>query len=235
LSAIIREPHERAVDVAMFLEEVVPGQRQMFHREQPVRFVDSTHLATLEVVKHFGEHQLHLAYHHGVAVQQRLPRHEARVHAAHHNRYSAGSECIRDLVAAIHIARHGRDADEVGFDVEIYRLDILVSEHDLVPVARDGSSHGEQPRERRVEGPVQILGPGRQRIRLGVDQMDDPLSHATPPLQPSRGATALPGNDCGARTNGKPGEPALIKSYPAPLVRNRDFGPTPIWPPPFKK
>jgi hypothetical protein len=27
--------HERAVDVAMLLEEVVPGQRQVFHREQP--------------------------------------------------------------------------------------------------------------------------------------------------------------------------------------------------------
>src|SRR5207245_232677 len=33
-------------------------------------------------------------------------------------------------------------------------------------------------RERRIEGAIEVLRPGRQRIGLGVDEMDDPVSHA---------------------------------------------------------
>src|SRR5207245_8383225 len=40
---------ERAVDVAMLLEEVVPGKRQLFHREQSVRLVGAAHLAALQI------------------------------------------------------------------------------------------------------------------------------------------------------------------------------------------
>src|SRR4030095_1492531 len=214
----------RAVDVAMLLEEVVPGQRQVFHRVEAVRLVGAAHLAALEVVEQLGEHQLDFPDHDRVAVPPRLPRHEARVHAAPHDGYSAGPECVRDLVAAIHVARHRRDADEVGFEVEVDRLDVFVGEHDLVPLARNGTGDGGQTRERRVEGAIQVLGPGRQRISLGVDEMDDPVSHAAP--SPAGVLQDLVDDGPAApRPSGKPGKLAWANSCSAPAFRNRDFGP----------
>jgi len=69
---------------------------------------------------------------------------------------------MRDLVAAIGVARHRRDADEVGFEVEIDRLDVLVGEHDLVAVAGNGAGHREQPGQGRVQRAIEVLRPGRQ-------------------------------------------------------------------------
>ena len=129
---------------------------------QPVRFVGAAHLAPLEIVEELIQHQLHLADDHRVAVLERLLRHEARVHAAHHHRHPARPECIGDLVAAVHVARHGGDADEVGLEIEVDRLDVLVGQHDLVTVARDGAGDGEQARERRVQRPIQVQWPRGQ-------------------------------------------------------------------------
>jgi hypothetical protein len=48
--------------------------------------------------------------------------------AAHDDRNAARPERIRDLVAAIDVARHRRDADEINFEVEVDRLDVLIGQ-----------------------------------------------------------------------------------------------------------
>ncbi len=156
LVAATRGLHEGAVDVTVLLEQVVPRHRQAFHRVQPVGPVGTAHRAPLEIVEELVEHELRLPDHHRVAMLERLLRHEAGVHAAHHDRHSARPERIGDLVPAVHVARHRRQANQIRLQVEVDRLDVLVGEHDLVTVPWDAGRDGQQARERRIEGPVQV-------------------------------------------------------------------------------
>jgi hypothetical protein len=48
------------------------------------------------------------------------------MHAAHDDRHAAGAKRIGDLVAAIDVARHRRDADQIGLEMEIDCLDVLI-------------------------------------------------------------------------------------------------------------
>jgi hypothetical protein len=59
------------------------------------------------------------------------------MHAAHDHRNAARPEGIGDRVAALDVAGHRRDADQVRLEVEVDRLDVLVGQHDLVLVWRD--------------------------------------------------------------------------------------------------
>ena len=69
---------------------------------------------------------------HRVAMLERLLRHEARMHAAHDHGHAPGAKRVGDLVAAVDVARHGGDADEVGLEIEVDRLDVLVGQHHFV-------------------------------------------------------------------------------------------------------
>ena len=129
---------------------------------QPVRFVSAAHLAPLQIVEELIQHKLHLTDYYGVAVLERLLRHEARVHASHDNRHPASAKCIGDLVAAVHVASHGGDANEICLEIVVDRLDVFIGQDDLVTVARDGSGDGEQARERRVQRSIQVQWPRGQ-------------------------------------------------------------------------
>ena len=82
-----------------------------------------------------------------VGVLERFLRHEARVHPAHHHRDAARPEGVGDLVAAVHVAGHRGDADEVGLEIEVDRLDVLVGQHDLVAGRGDGRRDGQEAGE----------------------------------------------------------------------------------------
>ena len=107
-------------------------------------------------------------------MRERLFRHEARMHAAHDHRHAAAAELVGDLVAAVDVGGHGGNADHVAFQVEVDLLDVLVGQHHLVPVARDGGGDGEQAGDRRIERAVEVERPCRQGIRLRIDEMDHP-------------------------------------------------------------
>ena len=108
---------------------------------QPVGLVDAAQLALREVVEHLRHHQFRLADHHGIGMLERLVGHEARVHPAHDDRNAARPERVRDLVAPLDVAGHRRDADQIGLQIEIDRLDVLVGQHDLVLVGRNRRRH----------------------------------------------------------------------------------------------
>ena len=177
--------HERGVHIAVSLEQVVSRSRQAFHRVEAVRLVGAAHLALLEIVEKLAQHELDLADHDRVAMRERLLRHEARMHAAHRHRHPARPEGIGDLVAAVHIAGHGGDADEVRLQVEVDGLDVLIGEHHLVAVARNPRGHGEQARQRRVQRPVEIQRARGQRIGLRIDEVNDPVAHVAAPVATS--------------------------------------------------
>src|SRR5262249_23409291 len=56
--------------------------------------------------------------------------------------------------------------------------DVVVGQEALVLGGGGGARHREQPRQRRVQGAVQVQGAGRQGVRLGIDEVDHPGSHA---------------------------------------------------------
>ena len=114
---------------------------------QPVGAIGAAHRALLEVVEELLDHELRLPDDHRVAMLQRLLRHEARVDAAHDDRHPPRPERVGDLVAAVHVARHGGDADQVRLQVEVDRLDVLVGQHHFVAVARNHAGHGKQARK----------------------------------------------------------------------------------------
>src|SRR6185295_4038969 len=87
---------------------------------------------------------------------------------------------------------HRRDTDQVRLEVEVDRLDVLVGQHDLVLIAGDGGGDGEQAGQRRIEGPIEVLRTRGQRVRLGVDQMDDAATHGRAPLDRGSFAVARP-------------------------------------------
>src|SRR4029078_10302317 len=73
-----------------------------------------------------------------------------------HHLDALGAEMISNFVAAVDIARHRRNADEICFQVKLDRLDILVSQHHLVPVARNARRDGQQARKRRIKSALEI-------------------------------------------------------------------------------
>ena len=146
--AAARGLHEGAVDVAVPLEEVVARRLEVFHGMQPIRLVEAAHLPLLEIVEELGEDELDFADADGVAVPERFLRHEARMHAPHGHRYPARPEGVGDLVAAVHVARHGGDAHEVRLEVEVDGFDVLVGEHHFVAVAGNSRGHREEAGER---------------------------------------------------------------------------------------
>ena len=115
---------------------------------QHVGLVGAAHLAALQIIKQLVDHEFDLANHHGVAMLERFLRHEARMDAAHDDRHAARPKRIRDLVAAIDVARHCRDADEIGFEVEVDRLNVLISQNHLVTIPRHCGCHRKQTCER---------------------------------------------------------------------------------------
>jgi hypothetical protein len=60
------------------------------------------------------------------------------------------SERIGDLVAAVHKARHGGNANEVHLEIEVDGLDIFVRQYNLITIPRDGAGHRQQACKRRV-------------------------------------------------------------------------------------
>src|SRR5262249_60422398 len=60
-------------------------------------------------------------------------------------------------------------------------------EHHLVAIARNARGHREEAGERRVERAVAIERTGRERLRLGIDQVNDPVAHAVAPGVDRRG------------------------------------------------
>jgi choline dehydrogenase-like flavoprotein len=68
--------------------------------------------------------------------------------AAHDDRHAARPKRIRDFVSAIDVARHRRDADEIGFEVEVDRLDVFVGQDHLVTIRRNCGCHRQQACER---------------------------------------------------------------------------------------
>jgi hypothetical protein len=75
---------------------------------------------------------------------------------AHDHRHPALSECIGDLIAAVHVTRHRRDANEVRLELEIDRLDVLIGQYHLITISRNGARDGEQACKRRVKRPIEI-------------------------------------------------------------------------------
>jgi hypothetical protein len=144
--AAARGLDEGPVDIPVALHQVVARHRHVDHRMQLAGFVDAAKLALLQVVEHLRHHQLGFADHHGIGMLERLVGHEARVHAAHDHRDTARPECVGNLVAALDVTGHRRDADQVRFQIEVDRLDVLVGQHDLILVGRDRRGHRQQSR-----------------------------------------------------------------------------------------
>ena len=178
LVAAARGLDEGAVDVAVLLHQVVAGHRHVDHGMQRVGAVDALDLAAIQVVEQLGHDQLGLADHHGVAVLQRLLRHEARVHPADDHGHALGTVTVGDLVAPLDVARHGRDADHVDLQVEVDVLDVLVGHHDFVAVLRNHCRNRQQTRQRRIERPVEVHRARRELVGLGIDEVDDSCAHA---------------------------------------------------------
>ncbi len=78
---------------------------------QPVGAIGAAHAALLKVAQELLEHEFRLADDHRVAMLERLLRHETRVDSAHDDWRPPQPERIGDLVAAVHVAGHGGDAD----------------------------------------------------------------------------------------------------------------------------
>jgi hypothetical protein len=188
--AAARGLDEGPVDVAVALDEVVARHRHVDHRMQLAGFVDAAQLALLEVVEHLRHHELGLADHHGIGMLERLAGHEARMHPAHDDRNAARPERVRDLVAALDVAGHRRDADQIRLQVEVDRLDVLVGQHDLVLVGRNRRRHRQQAGNGRVESSVHVKGAGGERLGLRIDQMNSSRAHPCYPqiLQLAQGA-----------------------------------------------
>src|SRR4029434_8217942 len=140
--AAARGLHERTVDIAVLLDQIIPRHRQAYHRVQLLRLASAAHLTALEIVQELIHHKLHFPDYHGVAMLERFLRHKARVHTAHHHRYPARSESVGDLVAAVDIRRHRRDSDEVGLQVKIDGFDVLIGKHHLITIPWNGGRHG---------------------------------------------------------------------------------------------
>ena len=168
--AAARGLHEGAVDVAVLLEEVVTRHRHADHGMQRLGFVGAAHRPPFEIVEQLVDDELDLADNDGVAMLERLLRHEARMDAAHDHRHAFGAESIGDLVAAVDVTRHRRNADEIGLQVEIDGLDVLVGEHHLILVARDAGGDRQQTGERRIQRPVHVERAGGQRIGFRIDR-----------------------------------------------------------------
>src|SRR4029434_4879060 len=58
---------------------------------------------------------------------------------------------------------------------------VIGVEHHLLAVAVNPRGHREEAGEGRVEGPVEIERTRGERIRLGIDQVYDPLAHVVTP------------------------------------------------------
>src|SRR5262245_23056769 len=112
--------------------------------------VCSTEVAVLQIIKDLRQDEFCLADAHSIAVRQRFFGHEAWVHPAHDDGYTPATIFISDFVTAIHIRRHGRNADKIGLEVKINRLDVLVCEDYLVTVARNSSGDSEKASNRRI-------------------------------------------------------------------------------------
>ena len=123
---------------------------------QSVRFIGAAHRSVFEIVEQLADHQLDFADNDGVGMFECFLRHEARMHTAHDHGHALGAELVGDFVAAVDVARHGGNADHVGLQIEVDRLDILVGEHDFVLVARNDRGNCQQARQRGVKRPVHI-------------------------------------------------------------------------------
>src|SRR5215510_6135483 len=186
LVAAARGLHERTVDIAVFLDQVIPRRRQAYHRVQLLRLVSAAHLAALEIVQKLIHHKLNFPDHHRVAMLDRFLCHKARVHTAHHDRDPASPENLGDLVAAVDVRRHRREPDEVGLQAEIAGFDVLVGKYHLIAVARNRGCHGYQAREGRVQRPIKVEWACCQRMSLWIDEMYNPMTHmTTPPRAPA--------------------------------------------------
>src|SRR5271169_6750519 len=103
------------------------------------------------------------------------------MNAAHRDRHALGAELIGDLIAAIDVARHRGNPDEIALQIEVDRLNVLVGEDDLILVAGNGGGDGEQAGEGRIERSVHINRAGRKRVRLRVYEMNDTGAHRNSP------------------------------------------------------
>ena len=116
------------------------------------------------------------------------------------------AELVGDLVAAVDVGGHGGDADQIALQVEVDLLDVLVGQHHLVAVARDGRGDREQAGDRRVERAVQVERPRRQRIGLRIDEMDHPWR--------------IDGSSRGSVSGSLRGIKAYLIAMPKPVARN---------------
>ena len=66
-----------------------------------------------EIIEQFVDHQFDFADNDSIAMLQCFLRHEAWMHAAHHNGHALGTELVGDFVAAVDVTRHRGNPDEV--------------------------------------------------------------------------------------------------------------------------
>src|SRR5262245_19877085 len=99
--------HERLVDIAVSLDEIVARHRNTSHRMKPVRSICAGKTALLQIIENLRDHELGLADAHGVTVSQRFLGHEAWMHATHDDGNAASAKFISDLIASIDVGGHG--------------------------------------------------------------------------------------------------------------------------------
>src|SRR5262249_16799024 len=94
-----------------------------------------------EVIEQSIHHKLNFTDHNGIAVLQRFLRHKAWMHTTHDNGDAFGAELVGDLVAAIDVARHGGNTNNVHIKSKIYFLDIFVRKYNFVLVEWNAGCH----------------------------------------------------------------------------------------------
>src|SRR5260221_7452116 len=89
---------------------------------------------------------------------QSLLRHEAWVHASHHHRHALDAEPVSDLISAVDVTRHCGNSHQIGLQIEVDRLNVLVGENHLVLVFRDTGGNGQQARSGEYSARLKYIG-----------------------------------------------------------------------------
>ena len=129
--------HERAVYVAVFLEEIVTRHRHASHRMQSAGLVGPAHRTLPQIIKEFVDYEFNFADNDRIAMLERLLGHEAGMHPAHHDGYASGAELVGNLISAVDVTGHRGDSDEIGLQVEINGFNVLIGEDHFVLIARN--------------------------------------------------------------------------------------------------